>query len=246
MTKKVITAEDIIQYHKQGKTSFPCHENTIITALAQDKADELGISIDCGETINSIPNDNNDIRTKIKNQVLAQLPKDLHQSSLIDGLIEKLLKEKSKEKNNPPSNSEEKPTASIAKEDKQAAIVNADTSGRSYLEGIIAIDSQKLPFQKFDEAPCDEEIKIIDVITDKDNSPMGVGYLAWNNASFDWHLDYDEVDIILEGELHVTINKRKIIGKVGDCIFIPKNTSINFSSSGNVKFAYVTYPANWS
>ncbi len=236
MTKKVITAEDIIQYHKQGKTSFTCSSNTIITALAQDKADALGIIIDCGatasaqKTVNLPPPDNDHIRTKIKNQVLAQLPKDLHQLPLVDDLIEKLLKE-----------------ASIpVKENDPAAFVSSDSSGRSYLEGTIAIDSQKLPFQKFDEAPCCAEIKIIDVITDKDNSPMGVGYLQWDNASFDWHLDYDEVDIILEGELHITINGKKVIGKVGDCIFIPKNTSLTFSSPSKVKFAYVTYPADWS
>ncbi len=243
MTKKVITVEDILQLNKQGEKFLSCDKSTIITALAQDKADELGITIGCKKSESLDPQEeiSGNIHAQIKQQVLARLPENLHGASLVDSLIEKLLKEGQN-----PNKFSQKPPQDL-KEKESPSVVEADpSSGRAYLDGIIAIDSQKLPFQKFNDAPCPEEIKIIDVVTDKDNSPMGVGYLEWDNASFDWHLDYDEVDIILEGELHIVVNGRKVTGKVGDCIFIPKDTSLTFSAPGKVKFAYVTYPANWS
>ena len=89
-------------------------------------------------------------------------------------------------------------------------------------------------------------MNIVDVITPRDNSPMGGGYLEWNALSFPWRLTYAEIDVVLEGELHITSGGQTVVGKPGDMLFIPQDTDVIFSSPGHVRFAYVTWPAEWS
>ncbi|MEA7543799.1 cupin domain-containing protein, partial [Salmonella enterica subsp. enterica serovar Montevideo] len=41
-----------------------------------------------------------------------------------------------------------------------------------------------------------------------------------------WTLNYDEIDMVLEGELHVRHEGETMIAKAGDVMFIPKGSSI--------------------
>ncbi|MDI4751655.1 N-acetylmuramoyl-L-alanine amidase, partial [Salmonella enterica subsp. enterica serovar Anatum] len=41
-------------------------------------------------------------------------------------------------------------------------------------------------------------------------------------------LNYDEIDMVLEGELHVRHEGETMIAKAGDVMFIPKGSSIEF------------------
>ena len=89
------------------------------------------------------------------------------------------------------------------------------------------------------------QVNIADVITAADGSSMAAGFMQWENAFFPWTLNYDEVDMVLEGELHIRSEGKTTIGKAGDVMFIPKGSSIEFGTPGAVKFLYVAYPANW-
>ena len=66
------------------------------------------------------------------------------------------------------------------------------------------------------------------------------------DRSFPWHLDYDEIEYVLEGVLEITAGQEKVVGQPGDIIAIPKGTSITFGTPSWAKFLYVTYPANWN
>ena len=87
--------------------------------------------------------------------------------------------------------------------------------------------------------------RLKDVITSTDRSPIAAGFMALDRGSFSWTLAYDEIDIILEGELEIRRTSEVVHGGVGDVIFIPKGSSIVFSTSAKVRFVYVTYPADW-
>lgn len=79
-----------------------------------------------------------------------------------------------------------------------------------------------------------------------DESPrLGIGLMVMKNTTFDWQLEYDEVDYIIEGRLDVIIDGRTISANSGEIIFIPKGSSIKFSVADDARFIYVTYPANW-
>jgi ethanolamine utilization protein EutQ len=46
--------------------------------------------------------------------------------------------------------------------------------------------------------------------------------MEMKESVFDWTLKYDGIDYIIEGTLEIIVGGRKIIGKNGDIIYIPK------------------------
>jgi len=89
-------------------------------------------------------------------------------------------------------------------------------------------------------------VRLKDVITSADRSPMGSGYMTLEKGEFPWTLSYDEIDIVLEGELVITRGNETVRGNADDIIFIPKGSSITFGTPNRVRFVYVTYPADWN
>ncbi len=92
-------------------------------------------------------------------------------------------------------------------------------------------------------------VRLKDVVTSGDASPMAAGYMALDQGEFPWTLNYDEVDIVLEGELVITRSSASgaevVRGGPGDVIFIPKGSSITFGTPGHTRFVYVAFPADW-
>ncbi|MEP7134266.1 MAG: cupin domain-containing protein [Chloroflexota bacterium] len=85
-----------------------------------------------------------------------------------------------------------------------------------------------------------------DVVVTQDRSPMGAGYMSLDQGEMAWTLTYDEIDIVLEGELVITRDNEQVRGKTGDVIFIPKGSSITFGTPNWTRFVYVTFPVNWN
>jgi ethanolamine utilization protein EutQ len=85
-----------------------------------------------------------------------------------------------------------------------------------------------------------------DVVVTQDRSPKGAGYMSLDKGEMQWTLTYDEVDIVLEGELVVTRGHEQVRGKTGDVIYIPKGSSITFGTPSWTRFVYVVFPVNWN
>jgi len=85
-----------------------------------------------------------------------------------------------------------------------------------------------------------------DVVLTQDRSPMGAGYMSLDKGEMQWTLTYDEIDIVLEGELVITRGSEQVRGKTGDVIYIPKGSSITFGTPNWTRFVYVTFPVNWN
>lgn len=122
-------------------------------------------------------------------------------------------------------------------------IRNKDKSG---------ITSIKLPTVKVDESNRLDTGNSNDVVYTKDlftleESPrLGCGVMEMKETTFDWTLDYDEIDYIIEGTLDIMIDGRKISASAGELILIPKGSKIQFSVKDYARFIYVTYPADWA
>jgi ethanolamine utilization protein EutQ len=112
-------------------------------------------------------------------------------------------------------------------------------------DGIVLIRGNAIKLDVFDGAPG-KNIGLTDVIGAKEGSNMGVGYMGWENAFFPWTLNYDEVNVVLEGELHVKTASGTTIAKPGEVIFIPKNSSVEFGTPTHVRYVYITYPVEWA
>ncbi|AQS57694.1 cupin domain-containing protein [Desulforamulus ferrireducens] len=111
--------------------------------------------------------------------------------------------------------------------------------------GLKIVRGRTVTYEPFDTGTPGTKVAYREVIS-KDNSQMSAGFLTIEKSSFDWELCYEEIDIVLEGSLSVTINGKTYEASQGDVLFVPKGSKVTWSSSGYVKLFYVTYPANWA
>lgn len=126
-------------------------------------------------------------------------------------------------------------------DDKGSADRTVDKSG------LVLVRGHSVRLGKFTGAGPAFNIGLTDLITSRDGAPMTAGIMSWaREDSFPWSLDYDEVDLVLEGILQITIDGRTLEGRAGDVFYIPKGSSIRFGTPSRTRVFYVTYPADWS
>ncbi|ASO62622.1 ethanolamine utilization protein EutQ [Salmonella enterica subsp. arizonae serovar 53:-:- str. SA20100345] len=225
--KKLITANDIRAAHARGEQAMSVVlRASIITPEAREVAELLGFTItECDE---SVPVSTSTQACKSESQrireaIIAQLPEGQFTESLVAQLMEKVLKEKQ----------------SLELGTMQPSFTSVTGKG-----GVKVIDGSSVKFGRFDgaEPHC---VGLTDLVTEQDGSSMAAGFMQWDNAFFPWTLNYDEIDMVLEGELHVRHEGETLIAKAGDVMFIPKGSSIEFGTPTFVRFLYVAWPANW-
>ncbi|CAM3068713.1 Ethanolamine utilization protein EutQ [Klebsiella spallanzanii] len=226
--KKLITANDIRAAHARGEQEISVVlRASIITPEAREVAELLGVSIkECDESApaTAVPvTEDKTESQRIRETIIAQLPEGQFTESLVAQLMDKVMKEKQ----------------SLSLGEMQPSFKSVTGKG-----GIKVIDGGSVKFGRFDgaEPQC---IGLTDLVTEQDGSSMAAGFMQWENAFFPWTLNYDEVDMVLEGELHVRHEGETMIAKAGDVMFIPKGSSIEFGTPSTVRFLYVAWPANW-
>lgn len=114
--------------------------------------------------------------------------------------------------------------------------------------GIISVKGSSVKCERFDSGNPDDEVYLKDVLTLKESPRLGCGFMeVLGNKPFKWTLEYDEVDYIIDGVLEIKTDDGVIRGESGDIIFIPKGSSIYFTTPDDkVRFVYITYPADWN
>lgn len=137
----------------------------------------------------------------------------------------------------------------IIEEKIQGATDSVDFVRNKDISGITSV---KLPTVKVDESNRLDTGNPRHVVYTKDlfdlnESPrLGCGVMEMKETTFDWTLNYDEIDYVIEGHLDVIIDGRKVSADAGELILIPKGSSIQFSVPVYARFIYVTYPADWA
>ena len=226
--KKLITANDIRAAHARGEEEISVVlRASIITPEAREVAELLGVAIkECDESAPeaAVPVEEGKTESqRIRETIIAQLPEGQFTESLVAQLMDKVMQEKQ----------------SLALGDMQSNFKAVTGKG-----GVKVIDGSSVKFGRFDgaEPHC---VGLTDLVTEQDGSSMAAGFMQWENAFFPWTLNYDEVDMVLEGELHVRHEGETMVAKAGDVMFIPKGSSIEFGTPSTVRFLYVAWPANW-
>lgn len=112
--------------------------------------------------------------------------------------------------------------------------------------GVIVVRGDSVQLCRFDTGGS-RSIGLTDLITSKDGSPMAAGIMSFaRDDAFPWQLAYDEIDLVLEGTLQITIAGRTISGSAGDILYIPKGSAILFGTPNRTRVFYVTHPADWA
>ena len=88
-------------------------------------------------------------------------------------------------------------------------------------------------------------VRLVDLLTVEESPRLGCGVMEMDATSFAWTLTYDEIDYVIDGTLEIIVDGRTVRASAGQVLYIPKNTSIQFSAPDKVRFFYVVYPANW-
>lgn len=195
--KKLITANDIRAAHARGEQAMSVVlRASIITPEAREVAELLGFTIteDDGAAPAATAADSDKTESqRIRETILAQLPEGQFTESLVAQLMEKVMKEKQ----------------SLEQEAMQPGFEAVTGKG-----GIKVIDGSSVKFGRFDGAQphC---VGLTDLVTDQDGSSMAAGFMQWENAFFPWTLNYDEIDMVLEGELHVRHQGETLVAKAG-------------------------------
>lgn len=235
--KKLISAETIRQARAakilRVEATLP---DCIVTPEARTVATQLGVELvvlgpgqkSCAPPTACAAQSLDDAALKaIRAGVQASYPAGTLPADLLDQLVRKAVAELA------PSTAPASPAA--------APLFQSFTSSG----GIKVVKGDSLRYERFEGAGPGTDVKIVDVVTADDNSSMAAGFMSWKNLFFPWTLTYDEVDLILEGELHIRHNGETMIGRAGDVMFIPKNSPIEFGTPTHVRFLYVAFPANW-
>lgn len=221
--KKLVCAEEVKAAAKNGQKVFSIDCCTIITPSAKDLAKELGVEFSVGSASAAVevPSCKNGSLPKTENPATVLDRDVIYQvvkAVLSNGLMASLS-----------APALEKP-------------FHTDGDPQS---GLKIVRGRSVQFEAFDTGKPGTHVAYREVIS-KDDSQMSAGFLTIEKSSFDWELCYEEIDIILEGSLSITINGKTYEAGQGDVLFVPKGSKVTWSSTSYVKLFYVTYPANWS
>lgn len=139
----------------------------------------------------------------------------------------------------------------VVREDGEVSSAHALPAGPVRLPPLKVVRLQDTQLEPFGSGAQGITVALRDVVAAADGSPMAGGYMALDatqpgGGTFAWTLTYDEIDVVLEGELVITRGAELVRARAGDILFIPKGSAISFGTPSFARFVYVAFPANWS
>ncbi|MFI3312356.1 MAG: cupin domain-containing protein [Eubacteriales bacterium] len=121
-------------------------------------------------------------------------------------------------------------------------ILQEETIGEMVRKSTIPKVSEK---NRLDTGTSSHQVYTRDLFTLPQSPRLGCGIMEMTDTTFDWTLQYDEIDYIIQGSLTVIQDGKATTALAGEVMLIPKGSDIQFSVSGHARFLYVTYPADW-
>jgi ethanolamine utilization protein EutQ len=226
MKRELYTAEIIEKLVREdGQTTLVLGKGDIVTPLARDRARELGLTLIWPEQ---------DDRTLPAWSAAAQASASraptrapASPAPASDDL----------------ENRVRQAVANALGQDAQPVVAPAGHAPR-----VLHVDGRRVEMEPFpfNIRRPEMDVRLADVITAQDGAPIAAGFMTLHKGQFPWTLTYDEIEYVIEGELHIITDDGVTVGLPGDVIFIPKNTKIEFATPSWAKFLYVTYPAEWA
>ena len=90
-----------------------------------------------------------------------------------------------------------------------------------------------------------EQAQIAEVTGSQDGTALGTGFARFSGAEIPWTIQYDEVLLVIEGEVEVRTEGSTF--KLGplDSLWLPKGTELVYRSASALVF-YAIHPSNWA
>ena len=81
--------------------------------------------------------------------------------------------------------------------------------------------------------------------TGEDGTKLGSGFVRMKDAEIPWTIRYDEVILVLEGELTVRMASGDLTAGPMECIWLPEGTALTYVAREALVF-YAIEPADWA
>ena len=86
-------------------------------------------------------------------------------------------------------------------------------------------------------------MKTIGLVNVSFSDKLGAGIGVFEDCSIPWHITYDEVIYILEGQFTLKVGDKIFKAGPGDVLWVPRNTDIVYIAQERVTFFYSVLPA---
>jgi ethanolamine utilization protein EutQ len=228
MGKCIITVTDVLDAAKKGsKTLDAPPSECIVTPGARDKAAELGIVISEGPdspaaapagSFQPASSQTENLVREVCERMKARLPAGVASQEL-----ERLVR------------------AAVAA--RTAGAVSAATPeappNLSCADGVCFISGARLLEGGSGPVPVAEKVLVAEAIRCGDDVKLAGGYMEWQKAAFNRTVEFPEIGIVIEGELHLAVGGQTLVAKAGDMVYFPKGAQVAYSAPGRVRVACV-------
>jgi ethanolamine utilization protein EutQ len=90
-----------------------------------------------------------------------------------------------------------------------------------------------------------EQAEIAEVTGTGDGTTLGTGFARFTNAEIPWAIQYDEVLLVIEGQVTVRTKEGDFTLGPRDSLWLPKGTELIYCSDSALVF-YAIHPSNWA
>jgi ethanolamine utilization protein EutQ len=87
-------------------------------------------------------------------------------------------------------------------------------------------------------------MKTIGLVNVSFSKELGAGIGVFEDCSIPWHITYDEVINILEGQFTLQVGDKLFHAGPGDVLWVPRDTDIVYIAKEKVTFFYSVLPAD--
>lgn len=81
--------------------------------------------------------------------------------------------------------------------------------------------------------------------TQRESPTIGGGLVEIEAAEMKWTPNYDEIVVVLEGEMSIVHNGQDLAARPGDMFLIRYGAEIAYKTQTKATFAWILYPAQW-
>lgn len=226
----VITAHDVGTARKAGRTSIAVPRGALITPQAADDARGYGIALVLAgrdDTPPAAPAANSlagqaapSVRDEVRRQVTARLGGAAPSS--LDAIISAVMA-----------------ACSVS----GAGGAAPAPSGAPFIRRagpVIQVSAADLPPQG-NMAASPAAVSMVEAAPPAGTHP-GLGYMCWENSSFEWTFRHAEVLVVLEGEITLAAGCAALAGKGGDSFVIPAQSVVTLTAKGRTRCVHASWP----
>lgn len=238
MGKQVITAAYINKEYEAGHTTLSLHvKDCIVTPGARDKIEELGMVLADLSQQNTGPSCDIGKPSAEKQKLSGPPPSSVQE---VTEQVFALLRDQLPDEN--PSNLE-----SVVRKAVEAKLFCNETPNPMIqndpltVYGHVAIINGHKVFDEDGTKDIPGKIFISDAIRCHSEAPHSTTYMQWKKASLDRTIRYSEINLVVEGELELTVDGKRMTARAGDMIYMNKGAVVTYNTPTSVKLTCVNF-----